>query len=214
VRKKGGGDGDEETAFWAIGCLTVLAAQQQRGRGSTAGGGKHACVTAMAEAETRIAHRFLLQVRKSPGKEPRSKQKSRGYRPQKNPCGRKGPPYCCSPIRDGLLLKKSPAPSKRAISKARGPSEGLANEPYSRLARTAGGAPRHLNVLPPISAPPRPSRGGRGRRPTRRADSAEQAEGGDKRGKGGRGMGGVRGGRGAGVVPGGACTRVRGYRQR
>jgi hypothetical protein len=45
---------DEETAFWAIGCLTVLATQQQEWSK------RDACVTAMAEAETRIAHRYFL----------------------------------------------------------------------------------------------------------------------------------------------------------
>ena len=51
----GGVGGGDDTAFWALGCLATLAAHDYHLAG-------HAIVTAMSEAQTRIAHRFLLQM--------------------------------------------------------------------------------------------------------------------------------------------------------
>ena len=54
-RKNGHGGGGEDTAFWALGCLGFLAAHHNSNN-HFAG---HAVGTAMLEAQTRVAHRYL-----------------------------------------------------------------------------------------------------------------------------------------------------------
>ena len=54
-RKNGHGGGGEDTAFWALGCLGFLAAHHTSNN-HFAG---HAVGTAMLEAQTRVAHRYL-----------------------------------------------------------------------------------------------------------------------------------------------------------
>ncbi len=59
-RKNGYGGGGEDTAFWALGCLGVLAAHQCSHHNHFS---RHAVGTAMLEAQTRVAHRYLRATR-------------------------------------------------------------------------------------------------------------------------------------------------------